>query len=373
MALEAGDGFISGLVATNPVGATDPKSQGDDHLRLIKVALKGTFPNLSGAANPTQTELNRLVGVTGVTGTGSLVLSASPTFTGTVTAATVAATTLTGAGSGITALNASNLSSGTVPDARFPSTLPALNGSALTNLNASNLASGTVPDARLGNAALLNAAADFTGGNLTATSSVDGNRSIGVRNNSTGTAAIAQLFAFGSNGTGLRIQIPGPNNVTSPTTGGAAVPSIFTDAAVGLVFGTNNTARYVIDSTGNHDFKSGSVTTAHDTADEVGYQGVPAVDETGNYGFIAADAGIARVYRGAGGHTFTATDATHAAGTVLTIVNTSASNLTLAVSGGTQTLAGTTTTGNRTLAPGGIAHMYKTPSDGWYTSGVGVT
>lgn len=40
---------ISDLVITNPTGG-DPKSQGDDHLRLIKSVLQNTFPSLVGAA-----------------------------------------------------------------------------------------------------------------------------------------------------------------------------------------------------------------------------------------------------------------------------------------------------------------------------------
>lgn len=40
--------FVSSLVATNPPG-TDLKTQGDDHLRLIKAALLATFPNSSKA------------------------------------------------------------------------------------------------------------------------------------------------------------------------------------------------------------------------------------------------------------------------------------------------------------------------------------
>lgn len=140
--------YISGLNASNPVGATDLKSSLDDHLRLIKSVLLGSFPGIAGAVTSSHTELNYLDGATGVTGTGNTVRSASPTFTGTLTAATVAATTITGAGSGITALNADNLASGTLPDARFPATLPAKSGVNLTNLNASNLASGTIPDAR---------------------------------------------------------------------------------------------------------------------------------------------------------------------------------------------------------------------------------
>lgn len=56
MALETGT-YISDLVATNPT-ATDPKSQGDDHLRLLKSTIKASFPNVSGAVSATHTELN---------------------------------------------------------------------------------------------------------------------------------------------------------------------------------------------------------------------------------------------------------------------------------------------------------------------------
>src|SRR5688572_20668647 len=48
MGLESGS-FVNDLVTTNPVGSTDPKSQGDDHLRLLKTVLKATFPNADKA------------------------------------------------------------------------------------------------------------------------------------------------------------------------------------------------------------------------------------------------------------------------------------------------------------------------------------
>ena len=48
MGLETGT-FVDDLVTTNPVGATDPKSQGDDHFRLIKTLLKNTFTNAARA------------------------------------------------------------------------------------------------------------------------------------------------------------------------------------------------------------------------------------------------------------------------------------------------------------------------------------
>ena len=63
MGLETGT-FISDLVETNPVGSVDPKSQGDDHIRLIKATIRTTFPNINGAVNATPAQLNHLVGVT---------------------------------------------------------------------------------------------------------------------------------------------------------------------------------------------------------------------------------------------------------------------------------------------------------------------
>mgnify|MGYP006430586847 CR=1 FL=1 len=63
MALETAS-YINGLVATNPT-ATDTVAQADDHIRLIKAAIKATFPNVTGAITATQADLNKLDGFTG--------------------------------------------------------------------------------------------------------------------------------------------------------------------------------------------------------------------------------------------------------------------------------------------------------------------
>jgi hypothetical protein len=65
MALESTT-YINGLVATNPTG-TDARSQGDDHIRMVKSSVKATFPNLTGAVTATHTELNLIDGYTGTT------------------------------------------------------------------------------------------------------------------------------------------------------------------------------------------------------------------------------------------------------------------------------------------------------------------
>lgn len=54
MALETGT-YVADLNTANPT-STDPKSQGDDHIRLIKAVLKNTFAGFSGLVVVTGTE-----------------------------------------------------------------------------------------------------------------------------------------------------------------------------------------------------------------------------------------------------------------------------------------------------------------------------
>ncbi len=65
MALEdlTGTKYIDDLNSSNPA-AGDNVSEGDDHIRGIKNVLKTTFPNIDGAVNATDTELNYVDGVT---------------------------------------------------------------------------------------------------------------------------------------------------------------------------------------------------------------------------------------------------------------------------------------------------------------------
>ena len=67
MGLETGT-YISELVDTNPT-ASDPVSQGDDHLRLIKTVLKNQFSGLSGttAVTASGAEMNLVDGCTATT------------------------------------------------------------------------------------------------------------------------------------------------------------------------------------------------------------------------------------------------------------------------------------------------------------------
>ena len=58
MGLETGT-YISDLLPQNPP-ATDPRSQGADHLRLIKAVLKNTFPSIKAAVSASADDLNSI-------------------------------------------------------------------------------------------------------------------------------------------------------------------------------------------------------------------------------------------------------------------------------------------------------------------------
>jgi uncharacterized protein (DUF2345 family) len=103
MPLEAAS-FISQLNSANPL-ASDPKSEGDDQIRLVKAVLKAQFPNFTAAAvTPTVAELNHVQGVSSPLQTQLNTLTstfttyaplASPILTGTPTAPTATAGTST--------------------------------------------------------------------------------------------------------------------------------------------------------------------------------------------------------------------------------------------------------------------------------------
>lgn len=95
MGLESDFNGVWNLNAANPVGATDRKSAGDEHIRGIKTAILYTFPGVTGAVTATHTELNYTDGVTSniQTQLDTKAPTAGPTFTGTVTAPTITNTT----------------------------------------------------------------------------------------------------------------------------------------------------------------------------------------------------------------------------------------------------------------------------------------
>lgn len=105
--------LIHQLDASNPVGGSDPKSQGDDHIRLIKATIQNTFPNIEQVVSASHSELNILDGATlstaelnfvdGVTSAIQTQLNSKPTFSGILDAAGYSPGAVAGANCSISA------------------------------------------------------------------------------------------------------------------------------------------------------------------------------------------------------------------------------------------------------------------------------
>ncbi len=119
-------------------------------------------------------------------------------------------------------------------------------------------------------------------------------------------------------------------------------------------------------------------TPANGSASEVGYRGIPPKDPgTGNYTALLSDAGKHLTHESGDGSGDTYTIPANASvafpiGTTLTFVNLDSNSLTIAITSDTLTLAGTTSTGSRTLAQNSYAVALKVTSTGWLISGPGL-
>lgn len=108
---------------------------------------------------------------------------------------------------------------------------------------------------------------------------------------------------------------------------------------------------------------------------EVGFRGVPLTVQNGTYTFVNADKGRCRAKTDTNGYSWTVPASVFAAGDSITVRNSgTAGNITL-VQGTSFSLglAGGTTTGNRTVAPGGLAVIYFDSATAGTVSGAGVS
>lgn len=109
-------------------------------------------------------------------------------------------------------------------------------------------------------------------------------------------------------------------------------------------------------------------------SNSVGFRIVPQNSQSTNYVTVAADSGKHVYTASAITFTIAANSAVaYPVGTAITFVNTNASSITIGINTDTLTLAGTTTTGSRTLAQNGVATALKITSTSWLISGTGLT
>lgn len=114
------------------------------------------------------------------------------------------------------------------------------------------------------------------------------------------------------------------------------------------------------------------------TVDMVGFRGIPQNSQSAAYTTVAADAGkhIHHPSTDANARTFTIDSNANVAypiGTAITFTNRTSQVVTIAITSDTMYLAGTTTTGSRSLAENGIATALKVNTTTWIISGAGLT
>ena len=108
----------------------------------------------------------------------------------------------------------------------------------------------------------------------------------------------------------------------------------------------------------------------------VGYINVPQNAQNANYTLVLGDAGF-HIYNASGASvTYTIpanSSVAYAVGTAVTFINMASSSVTISITSDTLYLAGTGSTGSRTLAQYGMATAVKITSTSWIISGNGLS
>lgn len=340
----------------------------------------------------------------------------------------------TGSGAALTSLNASNISSGTLALARG-GTGASTNSAARVNLlpsytgNAGKIlalnvggtdvewvsagGSGTVNSV---NASTSISGLSFSGGPITSSGTLTLSGTLGAQGGGTGltspgtagnvltsngTAWVSQAFTFSgtlavaNGGTGQNTYTDGQLLIGNSSTGGLAKANLTAGSGISITNGagtitiastaSGGTVTSVsgtgsanglslsgtVTTTGNITL-SGSVTSVATTATidgvTIGYRSIPRSTTSGT----ATTGDVGKCIAVSAGLTIPAS--TFAAGDAVSVYNNSASAVTLTQGSGlTLRLAGTTTTGNRTLAARGIATIWFNSATEAVISGAGVT
>jgi hypothetical protein len=187
--------------------------------------------------------------------------------------------------------------------------------------------------------------------------------------NATGTWSISTTGSSATLTTARTLTI----GATGKTFNGSANVS-WTVAEIGAVGTSGNET-----ITGNKTFSGTTALSATSTINGavIGFRDVPVTISNANTTFALADAGKAFGKDNTTAYTYTIPANGTVAfpiGTVITVFNNNAtSNITVAITTDTLRLAGTTTTGSRTIAPFALCTLFKVSSTVWMASGAGVT
>jgi hypothetical protein len=333
--------FIDSLNASNPVGATDPKSQGDNHIRGIKSTILSTWPNVTGAITKTHTEIN-----------DAAELSAANAFT--------AANTFDA--------NVSVLGGNTFAIYDSTDTDNVAFSHDGTDLN---IVGTTTTDINLTGITAINAGtvdADFDA--LTATS-YGGITEANLLDKSAA-ETVSGAWSFGST-----VAVTGA--LTAASFGGITSANLVDKSATETISG-NWTFNGTLNGKDADDLAEESValSATNSTASQPGFKGAPVNTQNGNYPLVLSDAGkTIRKASGGAGETITIPANSSVAfpiGTIIQIHNDGGGDLSIAITTDTLEQWATGNTGTRTLADNNKAVLEKVASTTWKISGtVGLT
>ena len=112
-----------------------------------------------------------------------------------------------------------------------------------------------------------------------------------------------------------------------------------------------------------------------DGTNAVGFLAIPQNSQSVDYTCVLGDA-VKHIYQTGASKTVTIPangSVAYGVGTAITFIATNATGCSIAITTDTMTLAGSTTTGTRTLAQNGVATAIKVTSTSWIISGMGLT
>ena len=126
------------------------------------------------------------------------------------------------------------------------------------------------------------------------------------------------------------------------------------------------------------DATDGAITVTSPGVNSAGYLGIPQQSKSANYTTVLSDSGkhIYHPSTEANARTFTIDSNSNVAypiGTTLTFINETSQVVTIAITSDTMVLAGTGSTGSRSLAQYGMATAVKVTATRWYINGNGLT
>ena len=198
----------------------------------------------------------------------------------------------------------------------------------------------------------------------------------------------AGVLSFASTGTGTvtAVSVASTNGFAGTSSGGATPALTLSTSITGVLKGDGTAISaatagtdYVAPSGALGTPSSGTLTNCTaDGTDAVGFRNVPIASKSAAYTTVLADSGkvIFHPSTDANARTFTIdsnANVAYALGTVLTFINMTSQAVTVAITSDTLYLAGTGTTGSRTLAQYGMATAIKMTSTTWIISGSGLT